>query len=335
MYSATRGQYKVVNKFIMLTFVIVSIFIFSSITFAGSNNPTFFDGETSPYAPQDSAISPYALQEGTFTVTGIQLVDPTGECNAVSVTVAGVVTGTTDDGGGMDVITFELWDDGTLMDSEDISVKVGRTASFSLTMGFIGLYGSIAPGVGVYAPELNWWIDPFYPMDQQGSCGYTVTGFYYPLGRADFDSECGTWLSRDSKNGGCYYAGYYHIGVDMMADYNSPVYGISNGTVYSISKNGWGKGNVAVIAKHTLSDATEFYAVYGHVMTSLKPGDPIEGGKPFAVVGKWPDGDHLHFGIIQPNTVPKAPFGKMQNSKWPDTNGFVDPIDFINTYSPE
>jgi hypothetical protein len=46
----------------------------------------------------------------------------------------------------------------------------------------------------------------------------TPTGFYYPTGVAQFDSKCGTWLGRDSENGGCYYTGEYHVGVDIMAN---------------------------------------------------------------------------------------------------------------------
>ena len=96
-----------------------------------------------------------------------------------------------------------------------------------------------------------------------------------------------------------------------------------------------GDGNVAVIVKHTLSDNSEFYAIYGHVRTTVKKNSPIEGGIPFASVGHWPYGDHLHFGIVGPGNALQAPFGMLPNWMWPDTNGFVEPISFINTYSPK
>ena len=181
----------------------------------------------------------YASTSGDIKVTGTQLITPNGDCNKFSVTITGTVTGTTDDGGGMDAVTFELWDDQVLKDSKSISIRVGKTKAFSVTMGFQWILPEWSSGVGAYSNELVWSVDPFYPTDVQGTC--TDTGFYYPLGRADFESECGTWLSRDKAHGGgCYFKGKYHIGVDMMADYDSPVYGISKGTVYSISKSNWG-----------------------------------------------------------------------------------------------
>ena len=58
----------------------------------------------------------------------------------------------------------------------------------------------------------------FYPADDTkwiidnlvfaSTLDMTPTGFYYPIGRSGFDSKCGTWLSRDKANGGCYFKGY-------------------------------------------------------------------------------------------------------------------------------
>jgi murein DD-endopeptidase MepM/ murein hydrolase activator NlpD len=174
-----------------------------------------------------------------------------------------------------------------------------------------------------------------------GDVDQTATGFYYPLGTAEFDSECGTWLARDPNHGGCYFRGYYHIGFDMMADYDSPVYPISNGTVEYVSPNGWGRDNVGVFVRHTLSDGSEFLALYAHIRTSVMKYDPVIEGKEFAKIGHWLNGDHLHFGIVPDTQMPISNpkegigFGRMTNPNWPSTNGFVDPIDFINTYSPD
>lgn len=156
-----KSKSKRIKGIIVLLFQ-TSLFICLSLlpvtAFAGLNNPA-------------SPVKPGATPVGTFVLTGTQLIDTTGQCSSVSVTVTGSVTGTVNDGGGNDQVTFELWDDGTLKDSESISVPVGQTISFAITMGFDGLYGTLAAGVGVYCYELNLTEDPFYPTDQSGTCG--------------------------------------------------------------------------------------------------------------------------------------------------------------------
>jgi len=165
MKNSVKHQYKRTQQSIVLFVVAVSLALMSATAFANTNNPAFFDRER-----VDSASI-----VGTLTVTGIQLKDPTEQCSSVSVTVTGEVKGTHDDGGGMDVVTFELWDDQILKDSGTVSVPVGKTITFSVTMGFAGLYGHSAPGVGVYANELDWWVDPFFPTDRVGTCGGVLT----------------------------------------------------------------------------------------------------------------------------------------------------------------
>jgi hypothetical protein len=89
----------------------------------------------------------------------------------------------------------------------------------------------------------------------------TPTGFFYPTGVAQFDSQCGTWLSRDPANQGCYFAGEYHIGIDIMTTVGAtdrPVYPITDGTITNISSSGWGTGNVAAVVKHKLAGGGEF-----------------------------------------------------------------------------
>lgn len=110
----------------------------------------------------------------TLTVTGTQTTAPTGSCSRVNVNVTGNVTGTTDDGGGLDQITIELWDDGSNRATATTSVPVGTTQSINVTLGFDGAYGVGAAGIGVLVIDGGstiFSIDPFVPTDVVGSCG--------------------------------------------------------------------------------------------------------------------------------------------------------------------
>ena len=163
----------------------------------------------------------------------------------------------------------------------------------------------------------------------------TKTGFYYPTGEGSYYIyPCGKWLGRDKANGGCYFDGKYHIGADIKANLDSPVYPISDGVITRISTDGWGTGNVAAIVKHKLSDGTEFLSLYGHIKTSLKAGDQVKGGVGFAKIGYWSNGNHLHFGI-HPSLTLSGNLGAMPNSSWPSTNGFAEPISWITTKTPD
>ncbi len=119
-----------------------------------------------------------------------------------------------------------------------------------------------------------------------------------------------------------------------MTPEDSPVYPIADGVVTYRSTGGWGAGNVGIVIKHKLSDGSEFLALYGHIKTTVNVGDSVVGGTEFAKIGYWEFGNHLHFGIHPGLTMPGTNWGMMPNSSWPDTNGFVDPIDWIETHQP-
>src|SRR5262249_25589393 len=147
---------------------------------------------------------------------------------------------------------------------------------------------------------------------------------------------CGTWLGRDRAHGGCYFDDWYHIGFDMMSGLNDPVYAISHGVVEYLSPNGWGVGNVGLFIKHTLFDCCESLALYVHIQTTLQRGDRVSGGVQLGTVGYWPYGNHLHFGILPPDTtIPPNYLGMMPNSAWPNPNRFVDPVDWVTNYFPK
>jgi hypothetical protein len=187
MKNSVKHQYKRTQQSIVFFIVAVSLALMSATAFASTNIPAFLSEQVN-----------YASPVGALTLTGIQLIDPSGKCSSVSVTVAGKVTGTKDDGGGKDVITFQLWDDGTLKDSGDISVTVGQTIDFSVTLDFAGLYGHSAPGVGVYSGEVGLRVDPFYPTDRDGTCGGVLT--VTPTNR-DVGKDAGTTTFSVSNTG--------------------------------------------------------------------------------------------------------------------------------------
>ena len=158
-------------------------------------------------------------------------------------------------------------------------------------------------------------------------------GFYYPLGRSSW-STGGGWMERDPAHGGGYFNGEYHIGEDMMTAIGSVVYAISDGKVIWVSSNGWGTDNVALAVRHTLLDGTSFVAVYGHVKASKGLNDTVEAGKEIAKVGAWSNGDHLHFGVHPGAGIPSGSWGRLPNSAWDSTNGFVDPVAWLRDKSP-
>jgi murein DD-endopeptidase MepM/ murein hydrolase activator NlpD len=163
--------------------------------------------------------------------------------------------------------------------------------------------------------------------------------FGYPTGAykaADYAQFAG-WL--DGCDGNNPSKKRCHLGIDIRADDGAEVYPISRGKIVAISASGWNcrgsSGNVGVVIKHALEDGTEFLALYGHVKTQLTVNDAVFPGKPFATVGQWCNGNHLHFGIHSGLTMPATNWGSLPCKKCKDShNGFVDPLEFINRHRP-
>jgi hypothetical protein len=161
----------------------------------------------------------------------------------------------------------------------------------------------------------------------------TPTGFYWPTDTIPHEG-LNNWLAHGCDNTGDYFDGLYHIGDDILATAGEKVYAISDGTVLHISKNGWGEGNVGVIVAHKLENGDEFIAIYGHVQTSVSKDVELIGGQSFATIGSYPESeDHLHFGI-RPGLSINAPYGRLECPNTGDTNGFVDPVNWITTQIP-
>ncbi len=111
------------------------------------------------------------------TVTGTETDGGQGDCSFVTITITADIEGINDLGGGNDQVRFSVWDDGSEMDFEVVSVPVGSTETVQVTLTFEGLVGVGAPGVGVYiydGPDTSGSLlfieDPFYPETVPGSC---------------------------------------------------------------------------------------------------------------------------------------------------------------------
>lgn len=180
----------------------------------------------------------------------------------------------------------------------------------------------------------------------------TSTGFYYPIGEEDFNTEDGWWLSKDPD----YFRNYYHIGVDMMTETNDPskessqVYAISDGVVIKKhqSSDSWGStngvANYGVFVKHKASDGSEFVALYGHIQpyNDVVENKPVKAGQKIGYTGYYlyDNWQHLHFGIHPGSSVPYSNssagigWGRMTVANWPNQNGFTNPITFIQNSAP-
>lgn len=66
----------------------------------------------------------------------------------------------------------------------------------------------------------------------------------------------------------------------------------------------------------------------------MKPGDLVFGGVPFAKIGWYSGGVHLHFGILPGLDYPSTNWGRITSPGQYPYNGFVDPINWTNTRTP-
>jgi len=182
-----------------------------------------------------------------------------------------------------------------------------------------------------------------WDFESDGSWDYSFGPFVYPTGKVPPYVYAG-WLA-GGPGMPPYIEGYYHLGQDMEANVGDNVYAIADGEIIYVSVSGWGYGNFGLLVKHKLNTAEDFIALYGHVrpkQDDLKyvvsgPVDPpvqVTAGEAFATIGPYDSIPHLHFGIRPGGDVPPSPFGAMPLERWPDTNGFVNPIEWITTRTP-
>ena len=72
-----------------------------------------------------------------------------------------------------------------------------------------------------------------------------------------------------------------------------------------------------------------------HVRPKVREGQPVKGGDSIASVGPWYNDTHLHFGIIPSTTWPTTSWGRMKNMNYPNQNGYVDPVDWLENKTPK
>jgi hypothetical protein len=63
-------------------------------------------------------------------------------------------TANTDDGGGVDLLQFQLWDDFVVKYETTFALAVGSTGTFHVETSYSGLVGTKVPGVGLYLNDM-------------------------------------------------------------------------------------------------------------------------------------------------------------------------------------
>ncbi|MCI5145783.1 MAG: M23 family metallopeptidase [Candidatus Electrothrix sp. AR3] len=151
---------------------------------------------------------------------------------------------------------------------------------------------------------------------------------YWPLNKFRYSTP-GKWLALRGRRGDL------HLGVDMFGALGQRVRAVTGGRVYAISKNGWGRGNVAMLIKHQLDDGRWFIALYGHMKKSSvvkKKGAKVSAGETIGRLGKFRRKPHVHFGIAAPGKIPGPRYG---HGRKKNHYNFINPIKFISQYDPK
>jgi len=105
-----------------------------------------FAGTASAVPNSSQVVVPSATVAGPLTIISATQ-DPSNLANQVVASIA--VTGTTDDGGGQDVVCANIWDDGVHKTAQCKSVAVGSTSTLTFTLNWSGPIGQLAAGVGL------------------------------------------------------------------------------------------------------------------------------------------------------------------------------------------
>lgn len=112
-----------------------------------------------------------------YDIAGKQFIN--ASCARNEYRVDANVTGTTNDVGGFDRVSFRVWDDGTMKDERIVEVAVGTTKDVTAFLTFTGTFGTGAAGVGIEIADVDAGgavlgtlasVDPFYPTDVAGPC---------------------------------------------------------------------------------------------------------------------------------------------------------------------
>jgi len=169
-------------------------------------------------------------------------------------------------------------------------------------------------------------------------------GWTNPLGEGEelftntaYDYNSNIYLSNWGKK---------HTGTDIIGELDGNVYSIADGTIVKVTRDYSSTSNQSVvIIKHTNSNNEDFFAIYGHVLArgDLEVNSEIEVGEKMGIIKKAGSPVHLHFGINLSSEITDFMFtnsdgewgwGRIPAFANPSDYGWVDPIDYLNTYLP-
>lgn len=102
---------------------------------------------------------------------------------------------------------------------------------------------------------------------------------------------------------------YYHLGLDIVVPYNTPLFSPLDAEVYKTGKETTvGNYGGYVILKHDINDVV-FYSLYGHLKTPhlINVGEKIKAGQAFAHIGQESDSGgwfcHVHLQILTQEAI--------------------------------
>ena len=125
---------------------------------------------------------------------------------------------------------------------------------------------------------------------------------------------------------------YYHLGLDIVVPYDTPMYAPLDAEVYKTGKeNTLGNYGGYIILKHDINRVV-FYSLYGHLKTPhlVNVGDEIKAGQRFAHIGQENDSGgwfcHVHLQILTQAAIDAG------YSDW----GYISPalLPEVETYFP-
>ncbi len=209
------------------------------------------------------------------------------------------------------IISCEV-SDGEEMDSKSVDIEVTSIAGSQYVIQWSNA-------------ESNGWANPL------GEGEELITSTAY-----DYNSDI--YLSN--------HPGKKHMGTDIIGELDGNVYSIADGTIVKVTRDYSSTYNQSVvIIKHTNSNNEDFFAIYGHVLArgDLEVNSEIEVGEKMGIIKKAGSPVHLHFGINLSSEITDFMFtnsdgewgwGRIPAFANPSDYGWVDPIDYLNTYLP-
>lgn len=126
----------------------------------------------------------------------------------------------------------------------------------------------------------------------------------------------------------------FACGVDFSGSPGDPVYAIADGEVLGIFPYDETQ-NWVVAIRHTTSHGSEFVAQYAVVRDPVDVGATVSAGEQVAEIGDFNgESSHLHFSIRPGTEVIASSESACPEGLPNESNGFVDPINFLNMNRP-